>query len=365
MTTTYPYSPDYATPPGWTLEETLEELSMSQAELARRTGLSTKHINQIVQGKVPITTATARRLERATGVPDRLWNNLESRYQEHRARLAEEATLANQVDLLDELPIKSMVTLGILTKRADPVTRLREALAFLGVSDRHAWDATFSHYQVAFRKSMARESNDGAIAVWLRRGEIEASHLDCDPWSADRFRQALATARSLTGEPDPGVWYPALVEECARAGVCLVVTPEIEGARTHGATRWLRTDRALIQLSLRYRWSDIFWFTFFHEAKHVLDGSRRAIYIEQQDGDTDDRTEEERQADAFATDFLIPKIRARVLRTIHTLDEVEQFAADLGIHPGIVVGRLQHENIWPHNRGNGLRKRLTLTTPAA
>ena len=90
-------------------------------------------------------------------------------------------------------------------------------------------------------------------------GEIEASHLDCDPWSADRFRKALATARSLTREPDPGVWYPALVEECARAGVCLVVTPEIEGARTHGATRWLRTDRALIQLSLRYRWSDIFW----------------------------------------------------------------------------------------------------------
>ena len=161
------------------------------------------------------------------------------------------------------------------------------------------------------------------------------------------------------------MWYPALVEECARAGVCLVVTPEIDGARTHGATRWLRTDRALIQLSLRYRWSDIFWFTFFHEAKHVLDGSRRAIYIEQQNGDTEDRTEEERQADACATDFLIPRSRARVLRTIHTLDEVEQFAADLGIHPGVVVGRLQHENIWPHNRGNGLRQRLTLADPAA
>ncbi|MCY4632516.1 MAG: HigA family addiction module antitoxin [bacterium] len=96
--TTYPYSPDYATPPGWTLEEKLEELSMSQAELARRTGLSTKHIDQIVRGKVPITTEVAWRLERATGVPDRLWNNLESRYQEHQARLVEEANLAEQVD---------------------------------------------------------------------------------------------------------------------------------------------------------------------------------------------------------------------------------------------------------------------------
>ncbi len=88
--TTYPYSPDYATPPGWTIEETLEELSMSHTELARRTGLSTKHIDQIVRDKVPITTDVAQRLERATGVPDRLWNNLESRYWEHRAGLVSE-----------------------------------------------------------------------------------------------------------------------------------------------------------------------------------------------------------------------------------------------------------------------------------
>ncbi len=365
MTTTYSYSPDYATPPGWTLEETLEELSMSQAELARRTGLSTKHINQIVRGKVSITTDTARRLERATGVPDRLWNNLESRYQEHLARLAEEAELAEQVDLLDLLPIASMVKLGILTKRADPVTRLREAFAFLGVSDRSAWDVTLDHYRVAFRKSEARESNDGAIAVWLRMGEIAASRIGCAPWNPGRFRSALGTARVLTRETDPAIWHPALVEECASAGVCLVVTPEIEGARTHGATRWLRTGRPLIQLSLRFRWSDIFWFTFFHEAKHVLDGSKRAIYIEQKNGDSEDRTDEECQADDFASNFLIPKDRARVLRTIGSLDEVELFAADVGIHPGIVVGRLHHDGIWPHTHGNGLRQRLTLTDPAA
>ncbi|MCY4104898.1 MAG: HigA family addiction module antitoxin [bacterium] len=361
--TTYPYSPDYATPPGWTLEETLEELSMSQAELARRTGLSTKHINQIVRGKVPITTDTAWRLERATGVPDRLWNNLESRYQEHRARLAEEAELAQQVDLLERLPIASMVKLGILTKRADPTTRLREAFAFLGVTDRSAWDATVDHYRAAFRKSRAHESNDGAIAVWLRMGEIAASRIDCAPWNPDRFHKALITVRTLTRETDPAVWHPALVAECAAAGVRVVVTREIEGARTHGATRWLGSGRPLIQLSLRFRWSDIFWFTFFHEAKHVLDGSKRAIYIEQPNGDSADRTDEELQADEFASNLLIPKDRARVLPTIGSLDDVRMFAADLGIHPGIVVGRLHHGGIWPHTHGNGLRQRLQLSTP--
>ncbi|MCY3954323.1 MAG: ImmA/IrrE family metallo-endopeptidase, partial [bacterium] len=278
-------------------------------------------------------------------------------------RLAEEVGLAEQVDLLERLPIASMMKLGILTKRADPTARLREAFAFLGVTDRSAWDATVDHYRAAFRKSRAHESNDGAIAVWLRMGEIAASRIDCAPWNPDRFHKALITVRTLTRETDPAVWHPALVAECAAAGVRVVVTHEIEGARTHGATRWLGSGRPLIQLSLRFRWSDIFWFTFFHEAKHVLDGSKRAIYIEQPNGDSEDRTDEERQADEFASNLLIPKDRARVLRTIGSLDDVRMFAADLGIHPGIVVGRLHHDGIWPHTHGNGLRQRLQLSTP--
>ena len=361
MATTYPYRPDYATPPGWTLEETIDELSMSQADLARRTGLSTKHINQIMRGKAAITTDTARRLEHVTGVPDRIWNNLESRYQEHQARLAEEVELADHVDLLDKLPVSAMVTLKLLTPRAGRVTRLKECLAFFGVSNPDALDATMTHLQAAFRKSRSHESDDNAIAVWLRMGEIDAAQLDCAPWNIDRFREALVTARGLTRETDPAIWHPALVEACARAGVCLVVTPQVKGARTHGATRWLRADKALIQMSLHHSWSDIFWFTFFHEAKHVLNGSRRAIYIEQRDG-TGANSDEERQADTFATNFLIPRDRSPDLRRVHSLQDVEELADELGIHPGIVVGRLHHERIWPHDRGNGLRERLELNT---
>lgn len=363
--TTHPYRPDYATPPGWTLEEKLEELSMSQTELALRTGLSTKHVNRIVRGRVPVTTQVARRLERATGVPDRLWNNLESRYQEHRARLADDAALAAQVDLLDRLPTASMVKLGLLTERADPVTRVGEALAFLGVSDLSAWETTLDHYRVAFRKSWAHESDDAAVAVWLRVGEIDAYRVDCAPWSPDRFSEALTAARALTRETDPAVWHPALVAECAAAGVCVVVTPEIEGAQALGAARWLGSARPLIQLSRRFPWSDIFWFTFFHEAHHVLDGSKRSIYIKQPSGESRRRADEECRADEFASDFLIPKDRLRALRTVGSLRDAELFAADLGIHPGIVVGRLQHEGLWPHNRGNKLRQRLTLSVSAA
>jgi HTH-type transcriptional regulator/antitoxin HigA len=146
-------------------------------------------------------------------------------------------------------------------------------------------------------------------------------------------------------------------ESCADAGVALVAVPEVSGARTHGATRWLTPNRALIQLSLRYKWIDIFWFSFFHEAKHVLDQAKRSIVLDSRIGSSG-TSEEEVAANRFAADFLIPPQSAARLRVLATESDVLNFAEELGIHPGIVVGRLHHESIWPHNRGNSLRPRL-------
>lgn len=82
------FKPDYATPPGWTLEEALEERSMSRADLARHTGLSEKHISQLINGEAPISAETAIRLERTTDIPARLWTSMEQVYRSHLARLA-------------------------------------------------------------------------------------------------------------------------------------------------------------------------------------------------------------------------------------------------------------------------------------
>ncbi len=85
----YPYDPNYAVPPGWTLRETIDALGIDQRELAARSGLSARHVNQVIKGLVPLTHDTALRLARVTGVPTRFWNSLEAEYQERRARLGE------------------------------------------------------------------------------------------------------------------------------------------------------------------------------------------------------------------------------------------------------------------------------------
>ncbi len=351
------FAPDYAIQPGETLTEVLEDSCMTQAELARRTGLSEKHISQVATGQSAISTDVAMRLEKATRVPARTWNNLESRYQERLAVIEESERLQTEVDVLEELPVAAMVRLGLLTKRLNKTDRLREVYRFFGVTNRDTLQDTWSATMASFRKSRSYESDDWAVAVWLRMGELRAIELRTRPFDATTFNSALEAARSLTRDPEPRSWLPKLVDSCADAGVALVVVPEVSGARTHGATRWLAPNRALIQLSLRYRWSDIFWFSFFHETKHVLDQAKRSIVLDGRTGSSQ-TSEEESAANQFAADFLIPPHRMAELKNLSSSADVSGFASELGIHPGIVVGRLQHEQIWPHNRGAGLRQRL-------
>ncbi len=75
---------------------------------------------------------------------------------------------------------------------------------------------------------------------------------------------------------------------CAAVGVAVVLVPELPGTRVSGATRWLTPGKALIQLSLRYKSDDQLWFTFFHEAAHVLLHGKRDLFIE--DLGADDET---------------------------------------------------------------------------
>ncbi len=84
--------PNYSIPPGETLRETLETIGMTQVELADRTGRPKKAINEIIEGKAPITVKTALQLERVLGVPASVWNNLERNYQKTKARLKESRT---------------------------------------------------------------------------------------------------------------------------------------------------------------------------------------------------------------------------------------------------------------------------------
>ena len=340
------YAPDIVSAPGETLLETLEDLGMSQAELARRIGRPKKTVNEIVQGKTAITAETALQLERALGVPAKFWLTREAQYREALARLDECDHLNDWRDWLRELPLALMRKRGLIAATArDKSAQVLEALKFFGVASPDAWRAVWEQEAVAFRSSATSTAATrlGKVTTWLREGEIVAQAIDCAPYDADAFRAALTRIRTLTTEA-PEVFMPEVTRLCAEAGVAVVVTQDIPGAGVYGATRWLSQTKALLQLSLHYKSDDQFWFSFFHEAAHILLHRKREVFLIGAEPESD----EERQAHAFAADTLIPPQEWR--RFISqaqppTRAAIVDFAERLGIAPGIVVGRLQHEGL--------------------
>ncbi len=350
------YLPDRVSLPGETLQEILEDRQMTQAELAERTGRPKKTINEIIKGKSAITPETALQLERVLGVPASFWNNLEQNYQDYLARRNEDRRLEASLGWLEQIPVAELIGRGWIDQCRRRVDQARAVLEFFGVASPDRWQELFVLPQASFRRSPSFKSEAGALSAWLRKGEIEARQLRCAPFEEARFKEVLAEVRVLTREA-PGVATSKTIELCAAAGVAVVFVPELPRCRVHGATRWLSSNKALVQMSLRYKTDDHLWFTFFHEAGHILLHGKKKTFIDVEV--TGASEAEELEANQFAADWLIPPDQLAELEPGPLSKErVLDLAQGLGISPGIVVGRLQHLGRLPYSHLNGLKKRL-------
>lgn len=356
----FTFQPDYVVPPGATLRETLEAKGIAQSDLADRTGLTEKTISQIVNGIAPVTYETAEKLELALGIPASFWNQREMTYRAGLLRLEENKRHEASIEWLREIPIKPLLALGLLHKTKDKADLVRQLLRFFGVSSVEAWRQTWKSVAVSFRGGEAARNRLGYAATWLRLGELFAEKKECQPFDPAHFRRALSEARSLSVLPLRD-WWTRLPSICAEAGVVVAIIPEILGASISGATRWLSPAKVLIQLSFKYKSDDQFWFSFFHESGHVLLHGKRAIFIE--DGRRD--SPEELEADAFARDFLIPKQYLPRLPFLRTRASIVAFAREIGVSPGIVVGRLHHDDLLHKSHCVDLKAKYEWAKPKA
>jgi len=349
---------DLAIPPGELIQEELDLIGMTQQELANRAGRPAQAINEMIHGKKIITHETAIQLEMVLGVPAHVWVNLESSYRMTLAKNNERNLLNEQEDWLDKFPIRAMEQRGWIPRHSDKVDTVRSLLRFLGIA---SFDESWSEAVIGFRITGDGNISREALAVWLRKGELEGHQVQTEPYNEAVFKKALIELRALT-DTDPKEFVPVMQQRCAAAGVAVVYVPELPKSGANGAAKWLGGEKALIQLSLRWRWADVLWFSFFHEACHVLKHNIRKVYVEGID-ESDPRAEEE--ADAFACDLLIPPNdwSQFIARGDRSLAATMNFASDMGVAPGIVVGRMHHEHIIPYNRFTNLQKRFAWGKP--
>ncbi|MDD3772027.1 MAG: ImmA/IrrE family metallo-endopeptidase [Weeksellaceae bacterium] len=363
MTNKYKLKKELLSPPGDTIQETIDAIGMNQYELAERLGKNIKNVNQIIKGKEPITTSTAIALEKVLGIPADFWIERDRQYQKELAEIEFDEYLEDCKDWTKHFPTTNMMKLGWIPETRNLIELSKSMLNYFGIASPQQWNTLYisKAAKVAFKISLAHTSEPEAISVWLRKGEIDAKKLQLKEFNKDLFRKNLDKIKELSFH-HPADFKDQLQKLCSETGVAVIYTPNIPKATISGATRWIfNTTVPLIQLSGRYKTNDHFWFTFFHEAAHILLHGKKDVFLEEVAGHIIDK-EKEAEADRFASKFLIPDNQYQQLLQHKPYSEssILDFANKQRIHPAIVVGRLQHDDIIPHSRMNDIKIHIDL-----
>ncbi len=351
------YNPNIAIHPGETLRDLLQTIEMSQIDLAKRVDLTPKTINRIIKGNDPITSETAIRLSAVFGMSASFWNNLQMNYERTLTRLRFQKQLNAELPYLRKFQCYSELSkLGYVKNTKDAKERVISLLHLFGVKSL-SLIPSIDVYSVAFRKSKHKKNDicQESLAAWLRCGEIEAKKVPLKKFDRHKLKNTLVAIRRLTKE-QVSVSQNKLIEICASCGVAVVFVPYFKQTYVNAATRWLSPDKAVIQASLKGMRVDGFWFSFFHELKHLLDCKKKEQFIDFKDIEGGDVC---KKADEFARDILIPKLEFAKFKSENVFSDIaiKKFANKLGIDYSIVAGRLSYEE-QDYKKWDHLRKKL-------
>lgn len=340
-----------ATPPGATIKEQLSDRDMTQKEFASRMNMSEKHISHLINGEVQLTPDMALRLEMVLGLPAHFWSNLENIYREKLIKVQIENEMDADLEIIKKMPYNEMAKNGWIENTRNAKERVYNLRKFFEVVQLGLLCRPLIP-KIVCRKLGEGEKSDFALIAWAQKAKLEARNIQVKPINIKNLIEFVPEIRKMTLQ-DPSEFCTVLEKKLADCGIALVFLPHIGGSFLHGAT-FYDGPKIVVGITLRGKDADRFWFSLFHEIGHVILG-----HINQADGTSD---EDENAADAFACNALIPTEKYDAFTAKHSFEKtaILKFSKQIGIDPGIVVGRLQKEQLIPFSWYNELKIRYDL-----
>ncbi|MDT0115910.1 ImmA/IrrE family metallo-endopeptidase [Microbacterium sp. PRF11] len=330
---------DFAPRPGRILQRELDERSISQAQLAARTGLSTKHINLVIKGTAPLSPDFAVMLEQVLGTPAEMWSRLDASYQTHEAREHKRRGLADFADWADSFPRRVLVERGVINQSDTGAEVADKLLRFFGVVSKKAFEKTWLEPQASYKRSQLFKIDGNLTALWLRLSEVHAADQisSAPPFDSTKLRLAAEAIPQLTQRPISTA-FPEAQRLLLDAGVILVFVPEVPDTRISGVSRWIN-GTPLIAVTSRHRSLDGLWFTILHEIAHVLFHPKRSTFVDHGMKADDDADSQEAVANKFAATHLIPPAFDAALEAATTTAHIRAIADELEVSPSVVAGQ--------------------------
>ncbi len=348
---------EYVIAPGDTISELLEVNCMTQLDLADKTGINKKTINEIIKGKAPITTSTALKLEYVFDIPASFWNNLESSYRESLERKKDIESIKDDEKYLIKIPYSEMAKRNwdYIEETRDNSEKVINLRKFFSVASL-AFDTELKR-KLAFRKSNNDNFSIESLYCWLRYGEIQSNKNEYPIFNVEKLKNNAKIIRKLAKKPFLDVLdqIKSLLQEC---GIALVYEPHLKNTYVNGVSYKITADKAIIMISDRGKKDDILWFTLFHEIAHLIKHSKKEVFIDLEDSEV---TNIEIEADDYARNILIPDNVYNDFtknRFMYNEKSIIDFSKEVDISPGIIVGRLQKDKIIDWNQFNNLITRI-------
>ena len=346
-------SPAEVVPVGEILREEMETRGWSQSDLAEILRRPLQAVNEILAGKKGVTPETAKALGAAFDVPPEFWLELENAYR--LSRVSENSEdVKRRARLFHLVPLRELVKRGWVPKTDDLGVTERAVCEFLEIPSIDAQPK----YDFAARKSDGYESVSQAQVAWFYR----CLHLSKQrplrtTFKIKTFESAVGGLRRLSLSDDLIKTVPAALEGL---GVRLVLLEPIPASKIDGACFWIDGGRPVVAISMRFDRVDHFWHTLLHELAHILEGPGGKSHL-----DVDlfrapaegkgKRPACEEEADRRACEWLVPRkdleLFIKQAKPFYSQQAIAGFASAAGVHPGVVVGQLQHLGVIPFSHG--------------
>jgi len=348
--------------PGYYVAEIVEDMGITQDEFATRLGTTSKTVSKLISGQINLSNEIAKKLSVMLGNSVEFWLNLQTIYEE---KIIE---IERKKELDEQARIAVMIDYTFFEKVAKlPVTRLihekiENLCKYLVVSDLRilAQPDFLANFRTGI--SSIEEKNIVNSQAWLQTAINYAKEIETESFSADKLKSYLPEIRNMTVQ-EPDVFLPRLRNIFAECGIAFVLLPHLKNSGINGVVKWISHERVVLAMNDRRNYADTFWFSLFHEIKHVLQQKTKTVFVSSNSQEM--RTIDaklETEADDFARNYLIPaKEYLRFAPNKYTSDaQIVTFAKSIGIHPGLVAGRLQHDGIIALNRCSRLKQKYKI-----
>lgn len=352
------FSPDWVAPPGATLKSLLLRNQISMTDFASEIGLDFEELKQIISGETPIGEKLASIFAGYFSPPAIFWIEREKNYRNRIVEVSGDEDIEKEKNWASLFPLKDMIKFGWLNDGVKKISD-QSVLEFFGVSSLSAWENRYSGLtqSVDFRTSFSFNSEPFSTLAWLRQGELSANLIPCKKFDTKVLESKVSKMRALAKYGKPEIYIPKLKELCAECGVAFVITPTPKGCPSSGATRMLSNEKAILQISMRFKSDDHFWFTFFHEIGHLILHRDVELFLENENGTFPDK---ETEANEFAQNILIPEnYRDEFLNLNPRYKDVLKFSRKIRLAPGVVVGQMQHFGILERSWLNKCKRRFS------